>query len=147
MLPKEQVMAGWICPNCGLNIIAERSTCKQCGTAKSAAFQPTLQTSSGVLTSPLSAASTKLTNNEADSSQDYRMVQIPRTFRVQGQDNEAAMFLQNLVNEHSKAGWDFYRIDEVGVVSSPGCIAALLGVRESVIPYYIVTFKRNKSIL
>jgi hypothetical protein len=114
--------------------------------ARNDAFHPKTQTSAGIPTSSLHPASSGITNR-GTSSQDYRMVQIPRTFRVQGQDNEVAMFLQNLVNEHSNAGWDFYRVDEVGVISSPSCLAALLGARESVISYYVVTFKRAKQIL
>ncbi len=58
---------------------------------------------------------------------EYKMVQIPPTIVVQQREargNEAAYYLQSIANEQAAEGWDFYRVDTVGVESRPGCLAA-----------------------
>jgi hypothetical protein len=76
---------------------------------------------------------------------EYEMVQIPSTILVKQSDergDEAARYLETLANEMAGEGWDFYRVDTVGVETKPGCIAALFGVRGTTTPYYVVTFRR-----
>lgn len=77
---------------------------------------------------------------------EYKMVQIPPTIVIKekgAKGNEAALYLQNLVNEMAGlAGWEFYRVDEVGVITRPGCLAALFGAKEAVFHYYVVTFRK-----
>jgi hypothetical protein len=76
----------------------------------------------------------------------YMMVQIPPTIIVKQkeyQGNEAAFYLQSVANEHAAQGWEFYRTDTIGVVTQPGCLAALLGARQTAIEYYVVTFRRQ----
>jgi hypothetical protein len=42
---------------------------------------------------------------------------------------DAARYLENVVNEHAERGWEFCRVNQIGVGVSPGCLNALLGVR------------------
>lgn len=78
---------------------------------------------------------------------EYTMVQVPANFAVRGvaHGNEAAQFLQNVVNQYSVQGWEFYRVDRLGIVSQPGCVASLLGARQSLVEYSVVTFRRPHS--
>ena len=53
----------------------------------------------------------------------YRMVQIPRTIVVSARKGkEAARYLEDVVNEYAAEGWEFYRVDEIGVQVNPGCL-------------------------
>lgn len=75
----------------------------------------------------------------------YKMVQIPPSIKLQGeqQGNEAADYLQSVVNRYAKEGWEFYRVDSIGVQVNPGCLAALLGHQTSYKNYFVVTFRRQ----
>lgn len=55
---------------------------------------------------------------------EYRMVQVPPTLVVSGKQTgqEAAEYLQNIVNQHAAQGWEYYRVDSIGVQSKPGCL-------------------------
>ena len=76
----------------------------------------------------------------------YMMRQIPPTIQVKQKEfvgNEAAYYLQSVANEHAAQGWEFFRVDTVGVVTKPGCLAVLFGARQMHIEYYVVTFRRQ----
>jgi len=78
---------------------------------------------------------------------EYFMVQVPPTIQVKQKEyvgNEAAYYLQSMANQYAAQGWEFFRVDTVGVAVQPGCLAALLGQRQVVINYYVVTFRRQK---
>jgi hypothetical protein len=79
---------------------------------------------------------------------EYMMIQMPPTIAIkaaQYRGNEAAAYLQELVNQQAAAGWEFYRVDTVGVVVQPGCLASLLfGRRADHVEYYVVTFRRPR---
>lgn len=75
----------------------------------------------------------------------YQMVQVPPNIQIQAKEqrgNEAATYLQNVVNSHSKEGWEFYRVDPIGVSVQPGCLASLLGQKEQITTYYVITFRK-----
>ena len=77
---------------------------------------------------------------------EYLMVQVPPTIQVQQREmvgNEAAAYLSGLVNRHSASGWDFYRVDAIGVLVNPGCLASLFGAKQQQVDYYVVTFRRQ----
>ena len=79
---------------------------------------------------------------------EYMMVQIPPAIVVKQKEhvgNEAAYYLQSLANEKAGQGWEFYRVDTVGVVIQPGCMASLFGAQRTVTEYYVVTFRRPKQ--
>ncbi len=72
------------------------------------------------------------------------MVQLAPVITVeQGKEkgDEAAMYLQSIVNEHAKQGWEFYRVDAIGIVSKPGCLAGIFGAKETALEYYVATFR------
>ena len=77
---------------------------------------------------------------------DYTMVQLPPNIEVRGRSNgqEAAQYLQNICNQYANEKWEFYRVDTVGVMVSPGCLATLFGQRASFFNYYVVTFRRPR---
>ncbi|WP_250625923.1 hypothetical protein [Pinirhizobacter soli] len=62
---------------------------------------------------------------------EYHMVQVPPNISVSNkqQGNEAATYLQNVVNHYAQNGWEFFRIDQIGVQVRPGCLAALSGTK------------------
>ena len=77
---------------------------------------------------------------------DYLMVQVPPNIRVaKSSGNDAAAYLQGIANQYASQGWEFYRVDTVGVVVAPGCLAALFGAKSSDLNYYVVTFRKPKA--
>lgn len=79
---------------------------------------------------------------------EYKMVQIPPTIVVREreyQGQEAAYYLQSLANEMAAQGWEFYRIDTIGVVTRPGCLGRLFGATETYREFYVITFRRPKQ--
>lgn len=77
---------------------------------------------------------------------DYYMVQIPPNIALRGRTSgqEAAQYLQEICNQYANEQWEFYRVDTLGVMVSPGCLAALFGQRASSIDYFVVTFRRPR---
>ena len=75
----------------------------------------------------------------------YKMVQIPPNISVQAKEargNEAAFYLEQVVNQWASQGWEFYRVDSIGVQTNPGCLGALFGAKSIVVEYYVVTMRR-----
>jgi len=78
---------------------------------------------------------------------EYKMVQVPPNISVQAKEhkgNEAAAYLEGVVNQYASDGWEFYRIDSVGVQLQPGCFGSLTGSKSENTLYYVITFKKNK---
>lgn len=76
---------------------------------------------------------------------EYRMIQLAPTISVDARKemgNEAAIYLESIVNEQAKQGWEFYRVDTIGVVTKPGCLGSLFGAKETAIEYYVATFRK-----
>ncbi len=77
---------------------------------------------------------------------EYNMVQLARDISVSAgkeQGNEAATYLHSIVEGQSEHGWEFYRVDAIGVVSKPGCLGSLFGAKETIISYYVATFRKQ----
>lgn len=77
----------------------------------------------------------------------YKMVQIPPNIAVKmkgHKGNEAAAYLEEIVNQYAEEGWEFYRVDSIGVELQPGCLAALFGKKAEDSLYYVVTFRMEK---
>ena len=75
----------------------------------------------------------------------YKMVQVPPNIEVQAKQhkgNEAAAYLEGIVNANARDGWEFYRVDAIGVNVTPGCLAGLLGQKEAFNTYYVVSFRK-----
>lgn len=80
-----------------------------------------------------------------DRKYQYRMVQVPPNVETDSKENQytaAAEYLESVVNENTRDGWEFYRVDSLGVSVAPGCFGALLGRREEHDLYYVITFRR-----
>jgi hypothetical protein len=77
----------------------------------------------------------------------YKMVQVPPHIFVGEVEEgiEAAAYLQRLVNKRARDGWEFFRVDTLGVKTIPGCLGMLLGQRGQVIHYYVVTFRKVRD--
>lgn len=78
---------------------------------------------------------------------EYKMVQIPPNIAVEmkkHKGNEAAAYLEGVVNTYASQGWEFYRIDTIGVALKPGCIGVLTGQKEESSQYYVITFRKQK---
>jgi hypothetical protein len=78
---------------------------------------------------------------------DYKMVQVPPSIQVKKDTGlgEAAAYLQAIVDQEAAQSWEFYRVDEIGVKQSPGCLGILLGQKETLTIYYVVSFRREKT--
>lgn len=77
----------------------------------------------------------------------YKMVQVPPNIQVRKDTGmgEAAAYLQAIVNQETAQGWEFYRVDEIGVKQSPGCLGMLLGQKETLTVYYVVSFRQQAA--
>ena len=76
---------------------------------------------------------------------EYCMKQIPPVIVVKNREDEkqgAAIYLEEIVNHYAQKGWDFQRVDEVGVYRPAGCLAALFGSKGQRTVYYVITFRR-----
>lgn len=85
---------------------------------------------------------------QAELVHKYKMVQVPRNIIVQQEEhkgNEAAAYLEGVVNQYAREGWEFYRVDTIGVKLLPGCLGLLFGKREETVFYYVITFRKRES--
>ncbi len=75
----------------------------------------------------------------------YKMVQIPPTISVKEGAKTgqlAAQYLQDVVNRYASDGWEYYRVDEIGIHVQPGCLSALFGLGPTRHSYYVITFRK-----
>lgn len=77
---------------------------------------------------------------------EYKMVQMPATVDVEREyrKNKAAHFLEQMANEQAADGWEFHRVDKVGVINRPGIFARILGAQPMRVEYTVITFRREK---
>lgn len=83
----------------------------------------------------------------AQPNYEYYMVQIPSNFAAkQGQTvgTEIANYVQEWANKLATQGWEFYRIDSMGMTEVPGCLAGLFGGQANHTQYSIMTFRRQR---
>lgn len=77
----------------------------------------------------------------------YKMVQVPPNIEVQAskqRGNEAAAYLEQVVNEYAAGGWEFYRIDSIGVSVKAGCFGVLSGKKDSTASYYVISLRKPR---
>ena len=75
----------------------------------------------------------------------YKMIQMPPNIIVESGTRlrgQAAAYLERIVNEQARMGWEFFRIDQVGIQVNPGCLAGLFGATSNTLIYYVVTFRK-----
>jgi len=51
--------------------------------------------------------------------------------------------MESVVNQMAEQGWEFYRVDSIGVQLEPGCLGALLGQKAAERAYYVITFRKQ----
>ncbi|WP_368928647.1 DUF4177 domain-containing protein [Alcaligenes faecalis] len=76
----------------------------------------------------------------------YKMVQVPPNITVDAKKhkgNEAAAYLQGVVNAHAEEGWEFHRIDSIGVQTTAGCLGALFGKKAEFSRYHVISFRKE----
>ncbi len=76
----------------------------------------------------------------------YKMLQIPPQINISSRDargQEAATYLESIVAKNATQGWEFYRVDSIGVEESPGCIASIFGAKTVAYIHYVVTFRKE----
>ncbi len=76
----------------------------------------------------------------------YKMIQVPPAIRIKAKDyqgGEAAAYLEEIVNEQARNGWEFFRVDTIGVRSDPGCLGAIFGQKSVMLDYYVITFRKE----
>ena len=74
----------------------------------------------------------------------YKMVQVPPTISVKSKEyrgSEAAAYMQDIVTQMSREGWEFYRVDPIGVQVQPGCLGSLFGMTVQERTFYVITFR------
>ncbi len=57
--------------------------------------------------------------------------------------NEAAAYMEKVVNEYARQGWEFFRVDSIGVDVQPGCFDALSGKKATSSMYHVITFRKE----
>jgi hypothetical protein len=78
---------------------------------------------------------------------EYKMVQIPPNIAVEmkkHKGNEAAAYLEGVVNKYAAQGWEFQRVDTIGVALKAGCFGSLSGQTDEHSQYYVITFRKEK---
>jgi hypothetical protein len=79
----------------------------------------------------------------------YRMFQPPPTISVKEgvrTSQLAAHYLEDVVSRFAKEGWEFFRVDEIGIHVQPGCLAVLSGAGPARQSYYVITFFESRQI-
>lgn len=77
----------------------------------------------------------------------YKMVQVPPNIEVRAKEhrgNEAAAYLENVVNTYAEDGWEFYRIDTIGVSVKAGCLDALFGKKDVLSSFYVISLRKPR---
>jgi hypothetical protein len=76
----------------------------------------------------------------------YKMVQVPPAISVKEKEHkgtEAAAYMESVVSQMAEQGWEFYRVDSIGVQLEPGCLGALFGQKTAERSYYVITFRKQ----
>ncbi|WP_257293669.1 DUF4177 domain-containing protein [Endozoicomonas sp. YOMI1] len=80
---------------------------------------------------------------------EYKMIQIPSDLAVQAKDSngqDAATYLEKVVNEQARQGWEFYRIDSLSVEVKAGCLDALKGKSaQAATNYSVISFRKESQ--
>lgn len=75
-----------------------------------------------------------------------KMVQIPPGIEIKKSDRKheiAAEYLEKVVNSHATQGWEFYRVDSIGVSVNPGVLGIFeFGRKQEDATYYVITFRK-----
>jgi len=74
---------------------------------------------------------------------EYRVVQVNKSFVVKGPDDYLIQhYFQDILDDYSRQGWEFQRMDTVHVYVPPSCLASFLGQAGSYDHKTIMTLRR-----
>ena len=79
---------------------------------------------------------------------EYKMIQINPSIEIKVKDfkgDEAAKYLESLINKYAEQEWEFWRIDLMGIITKPGCLGGLFGSKAKITNYYIITFRKSRN--
>jgi hypothetical protein len=68
--------------------------------------------------------------------------QLKRGVFSQENAQKVSQQLQSLISQYAQQGWEFYRVDKIGIVVKPGCMASLFGATADYINFDQVIFRR-----
>jgi len=85
---------------------------------------------------------------------EYKVVMLPRDIQVmrrglldrQDPAESVAAYVEQVLRERAEEGWEFYRIDTVNIAETPGCLGSLLGQKETISAYNLLTFRRPRTM-
>ena len=77
------------------------------------------------------------------SNYEYKVV--PFTGKIKGKQTaqDVSEQLKNAISISATNGWEFYQLGEVDVGIAPGCLAALLGAKESYVKFDQLIFRKK----
>jgi hypothetical protein len=78
----------------------------------------------------------------------YKMVQVPQTLGAESLDPNqqlAAKYLERVINKFAAEGWEFYRVDSIGIVVPPGCLGAFFGAQVKHQAFHVITFRQPRD--
>jgi hypothetical protein len=128
-----------VCQSCGKANAVNRDTCFSCGKS--------------FVSDPVPAASSSLRGLQdeivaAVLEEDYRVVpfigRMNTGFFSTENAGTVSRQLQDLINLHSRQGWEFHSMTKVDVEVAPGCLASLFGAKSSYITFDQVIFRRAR---
>lgn len=79
----------------------------------------------------------------------YKCIPGPKKLVVNSPNdmNRAVALFAELINQHCVDGWDFFGLEEIAVTNRPGCLAGLLGAKETTTLYNMLIFKKEDAAL
>lgn len=79
---------------------------------------------------------------------EYKMVQVPKNIGVKSnkhKGDEAANYLESVVNQYAADGWEFHRVDTINVSVLPGCLGSIvLSKQAQTDAYNVISFRRER---
>jgi hypothetical protein len=79
----------------------------------------------------------------------YKMVQLPPRIAVSSSKElgtAGAKFLQDEVNHYARKGWEFYRVDAIGVSVQPSFTDEFfMRDKEKHSVFYVITFRKRRT--
>ena len=83
-----------------------------------------------------------------EPSSEFSYLVVPLTPGVREADKDKglriAQQVQALINDQSRQGWEFYRVETVYTSVAPGCMAGLGGAKAIYMPVNQVVFKKRQ---
>lgn len=74
----------------------------------------------------------------------YEFKVVPFIGKIKSSESAEAVGrqLEALIASGTSGGWEFYQLSDVNIQVSPGCLAGLLGSKESYIRFDQIIFRR-----